>query len=246
MNVRILIGSLMILGLFWNHVKGDDIMYFLEDFDNYSLGELPEPPWTRVVENGEAEALIVSGGYEGEQSCYFTDPGDFHEFHVIRSLPFSSTTVTVEYYTKVGTTTDEGVLVGVKGDSGHDSCLRFGANGYIGVFGPLSWKTTSLLSYDADQWYYFRKTLDCGMDTETFYVEELTGTLGDPGNRSETYIQVGMDYTNTYINTVEIGTSGGYGADCYIDQLCITPEPATVTLLAIGAAVLLRRRSLRV
>ena len=252
MRAKLLIGML-ILGLGWSQPAASGSVLLYDGFEGYPTGyELNEPPWHRYRYDGDAHATVVEAPYTGDKSVHFDDPGPRpHEIVLGRSFPANSEPTTIEYYMKTASSSDEGARIGIQGDAGHDSCATFsngafgGAAGYIGVWGPLSgWREPRLLSYLVDQWYYFRRTLDYAANTETFYVEELVNEPGHPGNRSASYKWVGLDYRGTYVDEVLMSTSGSQGADCYVDGLRITPEPAALTLLALGAAAaILRRRS---
>ena len=76
-------------------------------------------------------------------------------------------------------------------------------------------------------------------------MEELVNARGHPGNPNASYTLSGLDYANSYVDKVQMSTSGSQGADCYVDEICVTPEPTTLSLLALGGVGLLRRRRTR-
>ena len=51
--------------------------------------------------------------------------------------------------------------------------------------------------------------------------------------------QVIPGYDQTYLDSLIIKTSTSQGADCYIDEIRVVPEPSTLVLLSIGALALL-------
>ena len=124
----------------------------------------------------------------------------------------------------------EGAFVELYGDAGWDYVAVFNDTGYIGIHtSPQGWVVPKLLSYSTNTWYYVKRELDLGTNTGSFYVEELTGVLGTPSNRSASH-SIGRNprYPNRYIDDIRIWTSTSHGACCFIDDLSIADDTGSL------------------
>ena len=213
---------------------------FEDGFDSYTPGlEPPNPPWVRIE---EPLATVDNTIAIDSQSVQFLDSGSSEQTTISTSFT-SSTSVLVEYYMLTSNSAHEGAFLQLKGDAGADYALAFsngaftGSAGYIGIHGsPAGWVVPELLPYSEDTWYYVRRTLNTITNTGLFYVEEV----GNPSNNASH--SIGSNYPNSYVDGLYIYTSSSQGADCYVDEILVTPEPATLVLLMISSLSLFRRK----
>ena len=232
-----------------------------ENFDGYPTGQPPVPPWEEHYRGcggpdysrEEAAALGVTIQVDDAvavsgKSLHLLDTSSGVGSDL--SLSFSQTShVVLEYRMQSHNNNYEGVFVNLVGDVGTDyavcfgnGCLGGGHAGQIGVMGWYDgWIEPDLLPYREDTWYYVRRELDCIANSGGFYVEELVEELGNPANNSAFY-SVGSDCLNIYIDSVKAVTSCSQGADAHVDDIFITPEPATLSLLGLGGLTLLLRK----
>ncbi len=223
---------------------------FEDSFDSYPNGfPPPEPPWQRKIDPGVAVQIDESISYAGEKSCHFNDSGTgaghlWHEF----DAPISSELV-LTYYMRTHNRNYEGAHVSFRigTDGVVDWAASFGNGlagnmaGWIGIIGGAGWIKPDLLEYSEDTWYYVERTINCDSGYGSFYVEELLSPLGDPANNNAFY-EIGPAYSISSVDVVRMNTSNSQGADCYIDEIRVIPEPATLTLLGLGGLALIRRR----
>ncbi|MBN1343390.1 MAG: PEP-CTERM sorting domain-containing protein [Phycisphaerae bacterium] len=237
---------LMLLVCQQNVVAG---VVFYEDFDSYAPGPAPNgPPNYWVETNGGITIEVTSGVYcpTPNNSIHFLDTTSAAQGRL--QAPFTpSVSVELECYIRSDNSEYEGVFVGLRssehGAGEADFYVGFGNEsgggqaGYIGILGGGGgWVKPDLLAYEEGAWYYVRRDLDCVTNEGTFYVEEV----GNPSNNAS--YSIGMDYTASYVDEVDLWSSGSQGADAYVDTIRVIPEPATVSLLALGGFALLRRR----
>jgi len=159
-------------------------------------------------------------------------------------------TVTLEYYirsSKTGTGSDswyESPFVVLKGDSttnnsfyslGFGSANGDGQAGYIGVIDCIRgvWAHRQLLPYQKDTWYYVRNTVDVPTKAIEFYVQQA-----DRPSINATFATQDAQYANTHVDEVYFCTSNSQGADAYIDNVRVIPEPSALILLTMGALAL--------
>ena len=270
MKAKRLVGSLycLVLGAFLStSALAADLL--CDDFDAYATGAPPVPPWVESYQGPGSTPLVYTRGEAAAhgvtihvqdtvsfglgKSVHFLDTSGSLSIDSQLSRGFTSTShVVSEFYMRTHNGEYEGAFVRLIGDAGADYAISFGAPagggqaGYIGLLALGAWDITDLLPYIEDTWYYVRRELDCTTDTGSFYDEELLDPvahpLGDPSNNSAAVLRGSDVFPNSYIDSILLFTSNSQGADCYIDELCITPEPATLALLAIGGMALLRRK----
>ena len=214
---------------------------YLETFDSYAAGStlIGQGGWVGYPnESWNTDANVVnaqshSGGnsmmvHSGGPSGYGTD--------IVRAFTdFTTGSWVVKGYTYVPT--------GMVGNADWILKCRYtdpfvGDNDgiYIQLNGTAGKATIGAGSADIirDQWVLFE--VDLNLDTRTgegFYNGVSLGTFTDYG-----------DPDNHAIAAFDIWTYGGFtdANPVYYDDFSITPEPATMSLLALGGLALLRRR----
>jgi hypothetical protein len=220
-----------------------------EHFDTYPVGAPPSGGWSDRYEGGISRQEAASRGVtitvddtvrvaNYGRSVHFLDTSTNTGSWMDHSITPSDKAV-MEYYMLSHSTDYEGAFVVLlQNDVGTDYAASFRPDGYIGIHGWLGgWKEPHLLQYKPDTWYYFRREVNLLDKTGLFYVEEV----GNPSNNNSYSIQ--SNYDLPIFDTVRIVTPTGQGADTYIDGLTIiTPEPATLSLLALGVLALFRGR----
>ena len=229
-----------------------------DNFDSYAIGAPPVPPWQEKysgdggvpVDGGRDEAATLgvtinvdnATAVSSPNSVHFLDTTGSYSGQIYRTFP-STSVIVLEYYMRTHNDSAEGAFVRLRGDAGWGYAVAFSNGvfgsqaGWIGINGsPAGWVKPDLLEYDVDTWYYVRRELNCTTDTGSFYVEEM----GNPSNNAS--YSIGRNDANTYLNEIDIYSSCSQEADCYIDDVVITPEPATLSLLALGGLAVLRRR----
>jgi len=229
-----------------------------DNFDAYATGAPPVPPWEEKysgwggvpVDGGRAEAATLgvtinvdnATAVSSPNGVHFLDTTGSYSGQIYRAFP-STSVIVLEYYMRTGNDSAEGAFVLLCGDVGGEYAVAFSNGvygsqaGWIGVWGsPAGWVKPELLEYSVDTWYYVRRELNCTTDTGSFYVEET----GNPSNNAS--YSIGRNAANTHLNEIKIFSSCSQEADCHIDDVVITPEPASAALLLLGLGGLLRRK----
>ena len=210
-----------------------------ETFDDYCTGQRPVPPWEDHSQSGvtiEVNADVFYGS--AGKSLHFLDETSSAQAWLKGTIP-ARTNIVLEYYMLTKNDQYEGAFVELRGDgpvgwSGSFGAVGFGNAsggghaGWIGYVGAGTWPEPEILPYTEDTWYKVTRTLDLVADTETIIVEEVGGPTSDP------YIRSGVAGVNTGIFGINIWTSGSQGADCYIDEIKVTPTPGAALLGVIG------------
>lgn len=211
-----------------------------DNFDSYVVGTTPAPPWSKT--GGASATVSDSVSVSGNNSLHLSDDGGGTQVHLSQSF-FSMTHIVLEYCMLTSSSNHEGAFVSIMGDAGDEYTAAFsngaftGEAGYIGIHGGgVGWIKPDLLPYEEDTWYSVRRELDITTNTGSFYVEEV----GNPSNNASYSIGRSAYFTNVYIDELRLYTSYSQGADCFVDNVVVTPEPATLTLLTLGGLV--RRR----
>ncbi len=218
-----------------------------DNFDAYTTGFPPPAPWNHREDSGttvEVDDTVFFG--PSGKSVHFYDPGSGVKTELSRGFSQTSNIV-LEYYMRSDNQDYEGMFVVLNGDGGSDYLVNFsngafgGMKGYIGGWGANGgWVKPDLLAYKTNTWYKVRRELDCTTDTGRFYVWEVDEQHNPIGSPAEW--EIGSNYVNTYIDGVFAWSSGSQGADGYIDEIYIVPEPCSLSLLALGCMALIRRR----
>jgi len=89
-----------------------------------------------------------------------------------------------------------------------------------------------------DQWVSFELLLDYGADSVTFFYNGAE--VG-----SDTLTGIGVGYADTldiWLDTIPLAENPNPGDWLHLDDIYITPEPSTLSVLVLGAVALLRRR----
>ena len=206
-------------------LAGSFVYELYDDFDSYSTGSTPCPPWQCsidpcvVVEIDDTVFVGATG-----KSLHFSDPGGGIKATLSRTLT-QKTSVVLEYYMRTDNENHEGAFGRLDGDGGSDYAVCFsngasgGSAGYIGVHGTNGgWIVPELMAYSTNTWYYVRRELNCASNTGYFYVQEVD----NPSNNAS--YTVGSNYVNSYVDKVSMYTSTSEGADCYIDQVAVITD----------------------
>jgi len=222
-----------------------------EGFDNYPTGSLPDPPWTDISDAGVTAEVTSSVSYAGGKSLHFDDTSSGAGIKLKRSFN-PVTSVMLEYYMRTDNDAYEGHFVTLEGDStssyGWDKSmggLSFGnaggggSAGWIGLIDDGGWPEPEILQYETGKWYRVRRWIDIVADEETTHVDEMGGT-----GHGE-YYRTGIKHDNTELNAFHIWSSSSQSSDAYLDEITLTPEPATLSLLALGGLALIRKRRKR-
>ena len=237
-SVVVLLTVLVTMSVWTVDVRANVV--FDENFDSYPTGTTPSPPWDSVIDPIVSvtidDSIFVSG-----KSLHIDDPGNGVQAHLWQAVP-QTPHLQLEFYMRTHNGNHEGIFVYLEGDGGTDYTVNFGNAGGTGFAGYISligwnggWEQPKL-AYSENTWYYVRRTLNCTTNTGSFYVEEV----GSPSNSA--YWSIGSNYVNSYINKINIVTSGSQGADGYIDEIRLTaiPEPGTISLLLAGVMAFMR------
>ncbi len=219
---------------YFSFVVMEPLVY--ETFDTYAPGSPPVPPWTdyyhgmagipeytreKAKEYGVTVLVDETVYYASGKSLHFLDTSTSNPPSLSiasqTTLVFDQTTkVVVEYYMITHNNEYEGAFVNLYGDAGMDHVLTFYPDGYIRLFANTGW-LASLMEYSEDTWYKVRRVLDLTTNTGSFYVEEADNPLNNSG---EPYA-IGSNAPNTYIDKINIWTSGSQGADSHVDEITI-------------------------
>ena len=254
-TIAVLLGLAVTLGSLGTVAKGANLLS--DNFDGYGTGAPPVPPWEEkyggaggVPDYTRSEAATLGVTINVDNAASVSSPNSVHfldttgsvSSQIYRTFP-STSVIVLEYYMRTHNDSAEGAFVKLRGDAGWDYGVAFSNGvfgsqaGYIGVHGsPAGWVKPDLLEYNVDTWYYVRRELNCTTDIGSFYVEEVV----NPANNAS--YSIGRNDANTYLNEIDIFSSWSQEADCYIDDVVITPEPATLSLLALGGLAVLRKR----
>jgi hypothetical protein len=119
------------------------------------------------------------------------------------------------------------------------SAIRWGENGNIWYWGGGAnyvWDTGVPIIYD--QWVSFQLDIDYGNNQVTVYyngAQVAQNTLTGVGSGY-------ADQLDIWLDTVALADNPSPSDYMMFDDICITPEPTTLSVLLLGGLALLRRR----
>ena len=217
-----------------------------ESFDQYPTGLFDGGNRWEVRQDAGVAVEISETSYSGK-SLHINAPTDKGAITTLEGVIAESTYVDLEYYMRSDNDYQQGAYVQLIGDGGSDYTLMFGdrnpdqETAYIMILGSKGGGIESeLMPYEEGKWYRVHRQLDCTTDSGFFEVWEYDLDKTTITNYAS-YENLGSDYTNTYVDTLFVGTSGS-GGNVYVDEIIMIPEPGTLLLLALGGVALLRKR----